>query len=607
MWFSLFAVVLILTVTFFQGLQGLFSGVIMCVLTILSAALAFGLYEDIYWWQLVQHQPAHGRAIALMAVFILSLLILRTIFDLLIKNNMQFPSIADRVGGGLLGFITAMIIVGMLAIGIQMLPFGPSFLGFSRYALMDDTEKELEPTGSETDRRMFRANLEWDKIKRRRRAMWLSPDGFTAALVSSLSRNALHGRNSLSDFYPDPLRYLHNARSRYFPESRTVVGQDALTLEGFWNMPPGALYIRQLIKAESGGKKLFELKPDKQAPSPGMKRVIARVKISPDAQDEDGYHRFTTQQCRLVGRQGKDGPTEVSFVFGINHEQFDRWIRLYPGEGVTRKPEQGPLRVDLVFEVPDRPDYVPRFLEYKQNARVEIRPPDEKAAKEPVKPLAPDKPKEDKKKVQASPEQQEADQSDQPMRDRISGLGPARKDSAFKSELPFALTRYGGGADIANGEMRGGRIVATLDDDWQPPAGDQPAAELFQVPPEKRMLHLSVEKLQPQSWLGNIYGGIIDNIRDFYLIDESGEKYMPVGHYAMAVMSGKPTFELMYLDESQREFGRLPKFEKIKDRDLQGDYALFFLFHLPPGCKPTTLHTGRTDIDLRELNLVAPE
>ena len=40
MWFSLFVTVLILTITFYQGLQGLFSALINCVLAILSAVLA---------------------------------------------------------------------------------------------------------------------------------------------------------------------------------------------------------------------------------------------------------------------------------------------------------------------------------------------------------------------------------------------------------------------------------------------------------------------------------------------------------------------------------------------------------------------------------------
>src|SRR3990167_5278075 len=135
MWFSLFAVILILTMTFFQGLQGLFSALITCVLAILSAALAFGFYEEVYFSFLMQHLPEQGRAVALVGTFVLSLIALRVLFDILISGNMQFPSYVDRGGGGVFGFITAMVIVGMMAMGIQMLPFGPSFLGFSRYAL----------------------------------------------------------------------------------------------------------------------------------------------------------------------------------------------------------------------------------------------------------------------------------------------------------------------------------------------------------------------------------------------------------------------------------------------------------------------------------------
>ena len=56
MWFSLLVVVLVLAITFYQGLQGIFSALIICILTILSAALAFGLYEDLYFAQLIlQH------------------------------------------------------------------------------------------------------------------------------------------------------------------------------------------------------------------------------------------------------------------------------------------------------------------------------------------------------------------------------------------------------------------------------------------------------------------------------------------------------------------------------------------------------------------------
>src|SRR5512146_2419887 len=103
MWFSLFSVVLILCIAFFQALQGLFSSVIMCMLTILSAALAFGTYEDLCYAYLINRMPEQGEAVALLAVFILSLLILRTLADNVIKGNMQFPVWVDRIAGGALG------------------------------------------------------------------------------------------------------------------------------------------------------------------------------------------------------------------------------------------------------------------------------------------------------------------------------------------------------------------------------------------------------------------------------------------------------------------------------------------------------------------------
>lgn len=78
MTFSLFALVLILAITFYQGLMGLFTAAINCILAVLCVALAFGLYEWAYFQFLADRQPEHGRAIALMAIFVLSLLVLHS-------------------------------------------------------------------------------------------------------------------------------------------------------------------------------------------------------------------------------------------------------------------------------------------------------------------------------------------------------------------------------------------------------------------------------------------------------------------------------------------------------------------------------------------------
>ena len=506
--------------------------------------------------------------------------------------------------------MTSMIIVGVLSTGIHMLPFGPSFLGFSRYALVDETGKAMEPGTDQKAGTDFRATLDWGKVEHRRRTLWLNPDGFTVGLVKSLSSNALRGRNTLASVHPNLLDSVYGANSGVSAASRTVVKPGAITIVGYWDMPPGAFYKRQLIKADAGGNRTVELKPIKGELPGGRKAFVVRARIDADARDSDSNHRFTTWQMRLVGAEGKNDKAAESFVAGVNHEQYERWIELYEGESVVRQGgKDGSLIVDLVFLVPDRADYKPLYLEYKQNAMAEIRPMDEKARTKlgPAKPLAPEKPKETKTEKKPRKDSEAGGESGKPLRDRISGIGSALKESAYRNELPFPLTNYGGNSEVVNGEVRGGRIIATLGDDWKPTPGSQPPAERFQVPADMRLLQLSVKKLQPQSWLGRIYGGIIDTIKDFYVVDETGKEHRPVGHYAMAVTGGKPTFELIYLDEGQRDFGRLPRFETIRGEDLKGDYSLFFLFHLPPGCKPVKVHTGRTDVDLTELNLVAPQ
>lgn len=630
MWLSLFTVVLILTITFFQGLQGLFSALITCVLTVLAAGLAFGFYEDLYFAQLIQYQPDHGRAIALMAIFFLSLLILRVLFDILIQGNMQFPLYVDRIGGGVLGFMTAMLMVGMLAIGLQMLPFGPSFLSFTRYALVDENGQALapDPEDKNSSVQSFRANLDWSHVRHRRRNIWLNPDGFTAAFMSHLSDNALQGQNRLSRTYPDLLRSMYNARSSPYRASRHTVNPNAMRVTGYWDMPPKSFYIRQQVEVEGTGRRMnkaLKLVLDEEPVEPGLKMIVVRAGLDIGAADSDRVHRFTTEQFRLVAMSRRDGPTEEYFLAGINFEQAPRWIRLYRGECVNRNP-QGSMKLDLVFEVPDRPEFKPLFLEYKQNARVAFRASMNKNEEKPP-PLAPESQTKTPGRRQpgrpgdrpppAPPPGSNDNNTNRPgaqapptpSQGRISSLGPARKESTFGDRLPFTLTDYGGSEiAVSDGTLRGARqLYAELNGDWTPLTGNRKPIQALEVPDGSRLLQLSVEKLQPQSWLGQIYGGIIGTVRDFYLIDESGKEYMPVGSYAMAVVSGKAMFELIYLDESARGFARLPKFKRIRPEHMKGNYALYFLFHVPPGTRAVKVHTGRKDVDLREFDLVAPQ
>lgn len=645
MWFSLFAVVLILAITFYEGLHGLFSSVITCVLTVLAAALAFGLYENVYTSFLIDNQPDHGRAIALLAIFILSLLLLRVIVDALITGNMQFNIYVDRTGGGVFGFITAMIIVGMMAIGFQMLPFERRVLGFQRYTLVDrETGKSLEPT---TDREGVTNNpllkADWSTVRQSRSSLMLNPDGFTVALVSHLSNNSLRGSGEMtfSTAHPDFLDELHRMRAHPFGQNRLTVKQGAVRIEAYWDLGKKPLYAREKTKDLSR----IQLKPSKSQPDAGMKRIVVRVSFTSDAADTDAYYRFTTDQICLIPRDPKPGRARQYLPVGMSDPHLPAYlVESARGEPVVTKPESGSLNLDFVFEVPDAADFKPWYVAFKQNARVELTAALDKGDKAPpplggpVKQVRPETPTETTPPPPEPPPAQPpapaptptpppATEAEQPTTDsqatpptitehqpdqtqgRVSGVQIANTAPMFSSKLPFSvpLTSYGGnGIDKGNNELKGGHLIAPLDTNWQPIAGKETPLTDLEVPSDQRLLHMFVDKLDPQSWLGGIMGRMVDQIQNIGIVDDRGKEFMPVGVYAIAEVGGQRYFEIRYLDETSRGFAKLPPLVRIKPTNLRGEYSYAFLFHVPKGTRVNEFMTGRKKLDLRQFNLVAP-
>ena len=374
MWFSLFTTVLILAVTFYQGLQGLFSGLINCILAVISAAVAFGFYENVYFGFLADRQPDFGRAIALLGIFIVTLLVLRTIFDILIKGNVQFPVYVDRVGGGLFGVITALIIVGMLSIGFQMLPFPPDFMGFSRYSMVNKDTNETIPWPSSSKKEGEGGTgvaLDYSKIEMRRQNTWLGSGRFAAALASHLSSNALRGQDEVtfSEVHPDFVAEIFHAKANALGFSRLTAKQSSLDVLGYWDVPSGGMYLREF--KEQNGKQVVRLtKPDPL--ESGFKEWVIRVRVQ-DAKDEGAdVVRFTPDQVRLFGRNAPGRTMKAYTLQGINDDTpaaQNKLVLVYPGEPIARNDNS---EMDFVFRVSDNAEWTPVYIEFKQDARAEI-------------------------------------------------------------------------------------------------------------------------------------------------------------------------------------------------------------------------------------------
>ncbi len=138
------ATVMVLGIAFFQVVQGLYSSLVMAILSVICAIAALNFYEPVAA-MLYEYQPSHADAITLIVLFVVPLLVLRILADKYLPANVVVGVWSSRIGGGVLGLITAMVLVGMLMLSIQMLPWGPSVLGYRPFDDSLQRDQQLVP------------------------------------------------------------------------------------------------------------------------------------------------------------------------------------------------------------------------------------------------------------------------------------------------------------------------------------------------------------------------------------------------------------------------------------------------------------------------------
>jgi hypothetical protein len=194
------AAVLILGIAFYQVVQGSFSALVMAVLTVLCAGASFALYEPLAEL-LHPYQPAHADAAALIATFIIPLLVLRVLADSFIPGNIVLGVWVDRIAGGTLGIITGMIVVGILMVALQMLPFGASVMTYEPFD---------------------------DSLQRSSALVPFYCDEFVLGFMNVLSRGSLSSNRRLDQVHDDLLLESFCTRNTARKFGRTGAPPDAL-------------------------------------------------------------------------------------------------------------------------------------------------------------------------------------------------------------------------------------------------------------------------------------------------------------------------------------------------------------------------------------------
>ncbi|MFW6132641.1 MAG: hypothetical protein ACOC8F_02000 [Planctomycetota bacterium] len=204
----LIATLLIMGITAFQATQGMFSALLTLVLTVICLTVAFNYYQPLAV-TLYDTMPAYAEAGALLALFVIPLLVLRNLADWLIRGDVTVGS--DLVGvwlgravAGLFGLFTAILLVGVLTVVMQLLPWGASVLGYRPF----------------------------DGALQRNQSLWpFCPDRVTVALAEGLSGGSLSGRRGFARYHDDLLREAFCRRNTAGLHGRVEAPADALQVE----------------------------------------------------------------------------------------------------------------------------------------------------------------------------------------------------------------------------------------------------------------------------------------------------------------------------------------------------------------------------------------
>ncbi len=340
------ATILILVIAFFQVLQGLFSALIMTLLTILSASVAFSVYQPLGELLYSTEYGAYADATALITSLVVTLLILRILFDKFIIGNVVMGVWANRIGGGILGIITGMILVGTLAVGIQMIPFDATILTYKPFD---------------------------DSLQRNQSLSPFLPDQFTVGFVKTLLNSSLKGEGRFIKEHDDLLLEAFCERNTALKFGR----RDAL---------PDAMKNILVFKAPE--RRLAPWRddiPDNPLldPTEPTRDLVVRVEIDESAGDiggnKEATYRLPATHFRMVSKSGRSYYPVAYLTYGRggweahgapvedNRTQIARLIVARPLSNQLRK-----LTVDWVFRIPNNEQEDPEYIVFRRVSKSDI-------------------------------------------------------------------------------------------------------------------------------------------------------------------------------------------------------------------------------------------
>lgn len=611
MLFSIVVVLIVILVAAFWAYQGMFSSIIMFFECVLAAMLAFMFHEQVHSLWEDSLDAGLGLPLAFIVVFALALFVMRILTDKLIPNNVSLNLYVDRAGGALFGFFTGMILIGAALTAMQMLPIGSGILGFERF--------EVDKKTGLTEQKNF----------------VFKPDAFTVGLASMMSNDRrFGGGNDLRVAKPDLLLDLYGARACPQTESRMVIPADSIKVTNYWDFHQ----IDHAAHSASEGTLVREFST--QPPDAGRKFLVCQIRVDPKAADKEGGQqiRFRVPQFRLVGpRPASQGPVKPPHVYlacglsdvythrelqwkAVRAGQTARLVRFSPLTDLILDPvitkaaartvaqEAGQsvqyYELNVVFEVPDDPDFKPWYVEFKRGARVELN--------DKMKIDAPDYLK-SALQANGGASTEKGGETQEPPKvgeapggtTHVADVVEERTDATALLPVPLDRNNSAVARALKGGKLAEGNVLVEVKDDL--PEGSAAVTELW-VPPGKRIVQLGAEKNMPAGVLARALNYAAKVAAQIVIYTDDGKQYFAQGVYAYAPVEGKNYFEIQYYPEADIPERCLKDMQKLKDNLMKslnpGQRKFGFIFVVDPGVKIVSFSAGSKQ--RQSLNIQVP-
>lgn len=385
--------VFFVAIVFFHSLQGFFSATLSAIFSIVAAVLAFSYHEWVVEKILGGKMADYAHAMVLLAMFSLIYLLLRTLFDNVVKNDVRMPSAVNKAGAVVMGIVAAVFGTGIMAIAAQELPFGVSIGGFSRYDIQDE-RYVVVPIGRALDRNeinelTFSQPGKFGDQGSSHGVPILPVDDIVVGAVNKLSDGALSAGKPLESVHADFLNELYGQRMGIEPGANHVAVDlpdkrlDAMDVVGLYTqlIPDANQKDAEFKILRNGGS----LKPIVLTPTSSSMFLIVRVAFKLQAADQkDRLVRLSPGSARLEAKvvaeedkkNGIDTPQYHDFYPVGTLQNASILMLAKPDDYLFVQTSDHDTGIDLVYEVPRRefekkaPEGT--FIEVKRMARVDL-------------------------------------------------------------------------------------------------------------------------------------------------------------------------------------------------------------------------------------------